>query len=77
MPPARYANAPISLISLNYNLNYERALCLETSTPTDKISIARTNFRADGDTALNNKFDSINLLSIIETKCSVKLMNAS
>ena len=25
MPPARYANAPIALISLNYNLNYERA----------------------------------------------------
>ena len=26
MPPARYANAPIALISLNYNLNYERAV---------------------------------------------------
>ena len=25
MPPARYANAPISLISLSYNLNYGRA----------------------------------------------------
>ncbi len=26
MLPARYANAPIALISLNYNLNYERAI---------------------------------------------------
>ena len=26
MPPARYASAPISLISLSYNLNYERAV---------------------------------------------------